>query len=160
MDTYGNGNRNFNGEGQQNAGNGFGIASLVLGIVSFLLFCTCINWVTAILAVIFGIVQLTRHGEKAFAITGIITSGLSILMTILLYGMMLAAMDTSGGSVGDFWFYGDYYDDGYEYYDDGYDDYDDYDDYDYYDFYDYYDDYDLEGDGHRFLRIRTDVSGI
>ena len=33
--------------------NGFGIASLVLGIASIVLFCTCINYVTALLAIIF-----------------------------------------------------------------------------------------------------------
>lgn len=45
---------------QKGDGRGYGIASLILGIVSVLLFCTCINWVTGILAIIFGIIQITK----------------------------------------------------------------------------------------------------
>ena len=39
---------------EQEPGVGFGIASLVLGIISLLLFCTCINIPLAILAIVFG----------------------------------------------------------------------------------------------------------
>ena len=46
---------------QKGDGRGYGIASLILGIVSVLLFCTCINWVTAILAVIFGLIQYHKR---------------------------------------------------------------------------------------------------
>ena len=49
---------------QKGDGRGYGIASLILGIVSVLLFCTCINWVTGILAIIFGIIQITKIRSK------------------------------------------------------------------------------------------------
>lgn len=45
---------------------GFGIASLVLGILSLLLFCTCINWLTGILAIIFGIIQIVKSEKRGW----------------------------------------------------------------------------------------------
>lgn len=87
---------------------GFGIASMILGIVSLMLFCTCVNWITGILAIIFGIIQIVKHKEKGFAITGIVMAGISLLLTIALY--------VSYSSV-----IGDYYD---NYYDSYYEEYD------------------------------------
>lgn len=59
---------------------GFGIASMVLGIVSLVLFCTCCNLLLAVLAIIFGIIHLVRcKSGKGFGIAGIITAGLSIV---------------------------------------------------------------------------------
>lgn len=155
---------------------GFGIASMILGIISLLLFCTCINWITGILAIIFGIIQLTKKSAKGFAVAGIITAALSILFAILLYVEFAVGMAREGLSYDDFYdsYYDSYYDDYYDYYDydsyydnyydeyfndyyDGYyDDYDSY--YDYYDdYYDYYDDYDgyydYEESGPEFLNF-------
>lgn len=60
---------------------GFGIASLALGIASFVLFCTCINIPLAILAIIFGIIQLANPGsKKGMAIAGIVMSAISLLL--------------------------------------------------------------------------------
>lgn len=73
---------------------GFGIASMVLGISSVLLFCTCFNIVTAILAVIFGIIQLVKNKNKVFAIVGISTAALSIILTIIFW----VALGTEAGS--------------------------------------------------------------
>ncbi|WP_455720407.1 hypothetical protein [Agathobacter sp.] len=64
---------------------GFGIASMVLGIASVLLFCTCFNIVTAILAVIFGIIQLVKNKNKVFAIVGISTAAVSIILTVIFW---------------------------------------------------------------------------
>lgn len=157
-------------ENENKSTEGFGIASMILGIISLLLFCTCINWITGILAIIFGIIQLTRKSAKGFAVTGIITAALSILFAILLYAGFAVGMAREGLSYDDFYdsyydgYYDDYYDDYDSYYDDFYDDYfnddDDgyYDDYDsYYDYYDgYYDDYDgyydYEEGGQEFLK--------
>ena len=94
-------------------GRGLGIASMVLGIISLLMFCTCTNWITGILAIIFGIVQLVKHKEKGFAITGIITAGLSLLLAICLYVSFLVAM----GDMDYEEFYDSYYE---EYYGDYY----------------------------------------
>ena len=67
------------GMATKNAGTGFGIASLVLGIISiFTVFC-CINYILAILAIIFGIVQIVRSKQKGLAIGGIITAAISIV---------------------------------------------------------------------------------
>lgn len=144
----------------------FGIASMILGIISLLLFCTCINWITGILAIIFGIIQLTKKNAKGFAVAGIITAALSILFALLLYAGLAVGMAREGFSYDDFYnsYYDSYYDDYFDYYDyDSYydNDYDGYyDDYDYYydyydDYYDYYDDYngyyDYEESGPEFL---------
>lgn len=91
------GNQNYGAQGspqysygtnmrkEPDPGNGFGIASLILGVVSFLLFCTCMNWITGILAIIFGIIQIAKGGQKGLAIGGIVTSAVSMLLCLILY---------------------------------------------------------------------------
>ena len=77
---------------RKDEGMGFGIASMILGIVSVLLFCTCLNWITGILAIIFGIVQLVKYRQKGFAITGIITAAISLLLSIVMYASLSFGM--------------------------------------------------------------------
>lgn len=65
----------------QQESQGFGIASLVLGILSLLLTCSCFNYITGILAIIFGIVQIVKSkNNRGMAIAGLITAGISILV--------------------------------------------------------------------------------
>ena len=64
---------------------GFGIASLVLGLITVLLFCTCISWITGILAIIFGIIQLVKGNKKGMAIVGLITGGIGFIASVILY---------------------------------------------------------------------------
>lgn len=82
-------NYNVNGAPQQErpqGGIGFGIASLVLGIIALITFCTfCLNVPCAILAIIFGIIQLVHHNGKGLAIGGLITAGCSLVAMIVLY---------------------------------------------------------------------------
>ncbi len=136
----------------------FGIASLVLGIVSLLLFCTCFNWITGILAIVFGSIQLVKHQEKAYAITGMVTAVLSLLFSIVLFTLLLSGIEHAGRSYEEFYrdyFYGDMYDsydsDGSDGYPDWYDEYDDYDNDDFYDYFDDYYDYFYEEGGQEFL---------
>lgn len=106
------GNQGYGGQGtpqypygtnKPDPGNGFGIASLILGIVSFLLFCTCMNWITGILAVIFGIVQIAKGGQKGLAIGGIVSAAISMLLCLILYFFLGIA------SYKDYYDYYDYY---------------------------------------------------
>lgn len=144
----------YSQQSQKGDSVGFGIASLVLGIISLLLFCTCINWLTGILAIIFGILQMINNKQKGMAIGGIITAGLSMLFCIILY-IFFYMVGASADQLDYLYDYYDYYDD----YDDYFDDYDDYDfddylddyfddlhydtyDYDDYDYDEYFDDYD------------------
>ncbi|MDE6762003.1 MAG: DUF4190 domain-containing protein [Lachnospiraceae bacterium] len=65
---------------------GFGIASLVLGILSIITSCCCgLGLITGILGIIFGCVQPQDYtGKKpGIAIAGIITSCVGILFSIL-----------------------------------------------------------------------------
>ncbi len=64
-------------------GTGFGIASLVLGILSIFTFACCINYILAVLAIIFGIVQIVKNEKKGLAIGGIVTAVISIIVGIL-----------------------------------------------------------------------------
>lgn len=92
--VYREGNTNYTGTYQDSSGSysyqnyeepvqesmGFGIASMVLGIISMVLFCTCCNLPLAVLAIIFGIVHLIRcKNGKGFGIAGIVTAALSII---------------------------------------------------------------------------------
>lgn len=67
---------------------GFGIASLVLGIIALVLFCTGCNILLAVLAIIFGIIQLVRSNYKGMAIGGIITAALSIIACIVYWAIV------------------------------------------------------------------------
>lgn len=114
-------------------GIAIGVASMVLGIVSLLMFCTCLNFILAITAIVLGIVQLNINKEKSGAIVGIVTGVASLVLSIILWMMFIIGAPTDT-----------YYDS----YDSYYDYYDSYDSYDYND--SYYDYYEEEG-GEQFL---------
>lgn len=99
-------------------GTGLGIASMILGIISVLLFCTCVNWITGIVAIILGIVQLVKNKDKTFAVVGIVTAAVSLLLSIWLWGSALASASDDDLNYNDL--YNDYYEDFYDdYYEDG-----------------------------------------
>lgn len=124
----------FYHSGEPPRGMGFGIASMVLGIVSLVLFCTCINVPLAIVAVIFGIVHVARHTESnGFAIAGIVTSIISVILMVILAIVLYISGVNSAAT----WLYNGYFP-----FEDGI-----YDHYDYYDGYEYEDDYDDYFDG-------------
>lgn len=124
----------FYHSGEPPQGMGFGIASMVLGIVSIVLFCTCINIPFAIVAIIFGIVHICRHtGNNGFAIAGIVTSIVSVILTVILT-IVLYTMGINSASS---WIYNEYL----PFYDEFYNDYDSY---------DYEDDYDGYFDGNDY----------
>ena len=115
--SYGNGGTDYN-YGQSNGNNkseseGFGIASLVLGIITALMFCTCISWITGILAIIFGILQLVKGNKKGMAIVGLITGGIGFVVSIILYILIFFAGFGSYSNYNDIYnhIYDDIYDD-------------------------------------------------
>ncbi len=64
---------------------GFALAALILGLVSFIGICCCINVLTAPLALIFGVIALAKkQGGTGMSIAGIITAALSILLSFAL----------------------------------------------------------------------------
>lgn len=71
-------------------GLGFGIASMVLGIISLLCFCSCINIILAILAIIFGIIQIVSYETKGMAIAGIVTATISVILFVTCYALLLS----------------------------------------------------------------------
>ena len=69
--------------------NGFNIASLVLGIVSLVTWCmTIVSIPCAILALVFGILGVRKPG-KGMAIAGLITSGISILIWVIVFNIII-----------------------------------------------------------------------
>ena len=80
---------------EEEGGNiGFSIASLVCGCLSILCcFGGCVSWIFSIVAIIMGIITLTKkYDGKGFGIAGIITGGVGILLSII----MVAAMVSTG----------------------------------------------------------------
>ncbi len=67
---------------------GFGVASLVLGIISLLCFCSGVNIIFAILAIIFGLIQILTCEKKGLAIGGIVTAAISVLLLIITWGLL------------------------------------------------------------------------
>lgn len=85
-------------EPYQPVSQGFGVASLVMGVLSLVLFCSCVNIILAIIAIVFGVVQLTRAGsKKGMAIAGIVTSALSILLFLAFSVMVATSADFQKG---------------------------------------------------------------
>lgn len=74
--------------------DGFAIASLIFGILSLVLFCICVNYIFAILAIVFGVIHLVKNKEsgKGMAIAGIITSIISIVIAIVFAIIFATAM--------------------------------------------------------------------
>lgn len=75
-------------------GRGFAIASLILGIVSFL----CLPAITGVLGIIFGIVAKNKGSKSPMAIAGIICGAIGIVLWIvmLIFGMTLSFTDILG----------------------------------------------------------------
>jgi hypothetical protein len=131
-------------ENYPNEKNGFGLASLILGAAAVLLFPTCVNFILIILAIVFGVIQLSRSQKKAMAVTGIVLSGVSLVLSIVLWVVVLSHIDFGSVFDSDDLFdydFSDDYDNDYDFDFDFGDDYDDDYDYDYDDDYDY--DYDF-----------------
>ncbi len=83
-------------------GIGFGVASLVLGVVSVFLFGCCVNYITAVLAVIFGVLQMLRNRRKGFAVSGIVTACVSIVLgTVMWIGLAVNLKDMSADDIYD-----------------------------------------------------------
>ena len=61
---------------------GFAVASLVLGIVSYVV--CCVGPITQILAVIFGIIGI-KSSKKGLAIAGIILGAIGIVSSIVIF---------------------------------------------------------------------------
>lgn len=63
---------------------GFAVAALVLGLISLFGMCCCVNFVTAPLAIVFGIIALVKkHRGTGMSIAGIITAALSLIAVIV-----------------------------------------------------------------------------
>ena len=77
--------------GGQPAGSGFGVAALILGIISLVFFCSCLTYITAPLAIIFGIVQLVRSKTcgRGLAIAGLVTGLIALITCIAFYGIII-----------------------------------------------------------------------
>ena len=77
---------------QPNNGSGFAVASLVLGILSIvmLLFCSGINLIAAILAIVFAFVAKAKCGKMpTAAIIGLILGVIGIVVTVCLIGFVI-----------------------------------------------------------------------
>lgn len=112
-------------------GRGFGIASMVLGIIALVLFFSFVNIPLAILAIIFGIIQLTRKAPKGMAISGIVMGISSLFLLVIFWTcMFVSAARTESTDSSTYYYEGsenddasdDYYDGLYEGYQQGYKD--------------------------------------
>lgn len=79
--------------------SGLAVASLVLGILALLTICVGIGAIFALIGLVLGIIGLTKIGKpgqpaggKGLAIAGVSTSGVGLLMSLLLIPMMIGIM--------------------------------------------------------------------
>ncbi|MBE5900177.1 MAG: DUF4190 domain-containing protein [Lachnospiraceae bacterium] len=71
-------------------GKGFGVASLICGIISLTLFCSIFNVFSSLLSIIFGIVHIRRGGKKGIAIFGMLCSVCSIILLIICMTLIMS----------------------------------------------------------------------
>lgn len=131
---YGNGyggNHPYGGSKSTTSGKhtgiGYGIAALVLGLIALITFFAIGNIIPAVLAIIFGIVQLCRYeGGRGLAIGGIVTAILSLVLMVVGWALVFSnvrfihmmereLMDAIGDE-GNFSFYFDDDDDSFSFY--------------------------------------------
>ena len=112
-------------------GRGFGIASMVLGIIALVLFFSFVNIPLAILAIIFGIIQLMRKAPKGMAISGIVMGISSLFLLVIFWACMFVSDARTESTDSSTYYYegsenddasDDYYDGLYEGYQQGYKD--------------------------------------
>ena len=77
------------------------VVSLVTGIISLVLFCTCLNIIFAIVSIICGAVYLTKRPKegKGLAIGGMICSGVSILLLVVFWTFAIVMGISRSGAV-------------------------------------------------------------
>ncbi len=76
-----NAQQNYN----QQQSSGFGIASMICGIIALItccLWCTCIP--LAVVSIVFGILQIQKGTAKGMAIAGIVCSSIALVLFIIL----------------------------------------------------------------------------
>lgn len=80
------------------SGKGMAIASMVLGLISLVLFCTGINIITAILAIVFGIIHLVKQKQNhGMAVAGIVTAVVGILAFVTYWLLIIHAAGRTSG---------------------------------------------------------------
>ena len=85
---------------KEEPGKGFAVASMVLGLISLVLFCTGINIITAILAIVFGIIHLVKQKQNpGMAVAGIVTAVVGILAFVTYWLLIIHAAGRTSGSV-------------------------------------------------------------
>ena len=78
-----------------NDGKGQAILSMVLGLTALLLFFSFLNVPLALVAIIMGIASLVKHKTRhlLFALTGIVTAALSLIIMFYSWSMVFANTD-------------------------------------------------------------------
>ncbi len=94
-------------ENIKNGGQGFGIASMVLGILAMMSIWLIVPaGIFAVLSIIFGIVQLIRSSKKGMAVAGLILSGIAMILTCAYIFFIAMAVNTLDDS---HWYYDEYF---------------------------------------------------
>lgn len=71
---------------ENRTGTGFGLASMICGAAALVFFLLFINIPLAVAAIVLGIIQIVSHRKKLFAIVGIATAALSIILMLIGWG--------------------------------------------------------------------------
>ncbi|MBI9068056.1 MAG: DUF4190 domain-containing protein [Salinivirgaceae bacterium] len=109
-------------ENQSKNSQGFAIASLIIGILAFLLcFIPCINisaFIFGPAAIIFGVVAISKtntpSSPKSMGIAGICLGGVAIFMAILMYSLIATNSDKIKDKVENYFDWAKEYDDDFQ----------------------------------------------
>lgn len=93
--TYEPQNQNYAPQSQNQPASGMAISSMVLGIVSLVLSCLAIGWITAIISLIQGILVLAGNKSgRGMAISGIVMSAVTLLYSLVLILLLMIGIES------------------------------------------------------------------
>lgn len=102
-----NGTPQYYGEPQQNNNSsGMAIASMILGIVAIVVVCIrfpigmIISIVSAIVAIVLGVMHNKRNSKSGMAIAGIVCGIVALVLAVILVVLMVIGLLALGGALG------------------------------------------------------------
>jgi hypothetical protein len=79
--------------------NGLAVASMVLGIIAiFTFWIPILGWVPVILGLVLGIVAFGKPYGRGMAVTGVVCSGLALLVKIIFWIVVAGAIGAAGAA--------------------------------------------------------------
>lgn len=79
--------------------NGLAVASMVLGIIAlFTFWLPFLGWIPVIVGLVLGLVAFGKPNGRAMAVTGVVCSGLALLVKVMFWVVLAGALGAIGAA--------------------------------------------------------------